>query len=126
MQFKHTYNAVPTDGYDPGGELMVERSGYRSTQQMILEFMNAGIALQAYRQENYDYPAGEVVPDDAQGDPTRAPNFDLADASLLQRQTEARLQHQKAQAVTKQRMEQAEAKKEFEAFQASQKTKAPE
>lgn len=91
---RHKYNIQPALGYEPQGEVLVERAGYRNTQTQVAEFMGAGIALLASRAKKYgdyfDYPDGKV-PDYVQPDPTRSGNFDLADASQMGREVKARL-----------------------------------
>lgn len=78
----------------------VETAGYRTTAQMIDEIMAAGDRLVAYRQAVYDYDAGAEVPDDAV-DPTRRPDFDLADASEALAQVQARAEAATADSAAK-------------------------
>lgn len=93
---RHKYNITPAKGYDCPGEERVERSGYRNTLQQVNEFMTAGVALLSSRSKKYgeyfDYPDGNV-PENASPDPTRSGNFDLADATQLGRETDARLKN---------------------------------
>lgn len=67
------------------GESLVESAGYISAQQQIENMMLAGETLNKYRLENYDFTA-QMEDDDSYIDPTRSPNFDMADASALDRQ----------------------------------------
>lgn len=53
---------------------------FRSAEEQIQSIFQAGERLAAYRREQFDFADGVEVPDDAM-DPTRGPNFDLADAS---------------------------------------------
>lgn len=53
-------------------EGLVERTGYRSTEQIVKELLTAGMNLQAYR--DAEYKDGEEVPDDA---PANRPMLEL-------------------------------------------------
>lgn len=64
------------------GEIIVETAGYRSAEVQISEMLNAGQRLVDYRKQRYEFGGDEVVPHDYM-DPTRAPGFDMADASAL-------------------------------------------
>lgn len=107
---RHRYNCEPAKGFEPKGEVLVERAGYRNTQTQVAEFMGAGIALLASRAKKYgdyfDFPDGNV-PDGIKPDPTRSGNFDLADASQMGREVKARLRE-------RERVLQLEAKAEAE------------
>jgi len=61
---------------------VVETAGYITPQQQIMSFINAGRRLGDYRKEAYDARFDDDI-DDIIPDPTRDPNFDLADASAL-------------------------------------------
>lgn len=74
------------DVTDPEGQVVertnvTESAGYRSVEQQINAAIQAGELLMEQRRLVYDFEAGLEVPDDAE-DPTRAPNYDLADASM--------------------------------------------
>lgn len=69
------------------GELKVETSGYIPAKNQIETLIQAGMRLSEYRREAYDFGHGEPV-DDNYVDPTRSPNFDLADAHELTVQVE--------------------------------------
>lgn len=60
----------------------VETSGYRPLKGRIEEMIEFGTRLQAARNEQYDFKHGEKPNVDFY-DPTRDPNFDMADASML-------------------------------------------
>lgn len=90
-KLQHRYKTLPYEGFDPGGEVMVERAGYRTASQQVAEFVAAGAGLLAERARRYfEYPMGEV-PEDVIPDPTRSGNFDLADASRMGREVRARI-----------------------------------
>lgn len=76
------------------GKKLVETAGYRTSRQQINEIMLAGERLEAYRQNQFDFKDGEPEPD---LDPTRGPNFDLADASRLLEETERKIAQAKAE-----------------------------
>lgn len=71
------------------GETLVETVGYMSAQKRIESMILAGQRLVDYRKSQFDFPDGEI--DEDFTDPTRIANFDLADATQLQMQTEASL-----------------------------------
>ncbi len=62
------------------GPTIVERDGYRSVEDQVMELVNAGELLREQRRGLYDFESEEDV-DDALEDPTRTPNYDMADAS---------------------------------------------
>lgn len=83
MDFQTKYNFKPQ--IEPGGgKRKVETAGYIPAEVQIRNMMVAGQRLGEYRAEMYDY-GEEVSDDEAIGDPTRSPNFDLADAAQLAR-----------------------------------------
>jgi len=65
------------------GETIVERAGYMPPKIQIEAMINAGRRLNEARAEQFDFPDGKI--DDNFVDPTRDPNFDLADATRLSR-----------------------------------------
>lgn len=71
------------------GETLVETAGYISAQKRIENMILAGQRLVDYRKGQFDFPDGQI--DESFQDPTRSPNFDLADATQLQMQAEASL-----------------------------------
>lgn len=62
------------------GPVLVETAGYISKNRRIQIMMQAGKRLVEIRKEMFDYYDKEV-PEDPPIDPTRAGNYDLADAS---------------------------------------------
>lgn len=77
------YRDVETREF-PHGKSAVERNGYRSAKQQIEALIFAGKRLEQYRAHAYEFGADDKVPDDYI-DPTRRPNFDLSDATAMQR-----------------------------------------
>lgn len=75
---------------------LVETRGYMTARQKVEMLTNAGQRLLDYRREQYDFGTDEEI-DDNFLDPTRNPNFDLSDASLLAEQTSNRLKAQDAE-----------------------------
>lgn len=78
------YNREKQPGEINSGEILVDKAGYVSKHKRIKAIMDAGERLIAARREMYDYiqnaPDDETEPDI---DPTRSPNFDMADATQL-------------------------------------------
>lgn len=84
------------EDFEPLGDNpeIVDRTGYRNSQQQITELMMAGAMLEQFRAEAYDYK------DDSEDDgvtmsPTREPNFDMSDATQLAYGVNERLNVQK-------------------------------
>ena len=64
------------------GKSIVETVGFIPADVQIEQLINAGVRLDKHRKEAFDFEPGEDI-DPAFEDPTRAPNFDLADASNI-------------------------------------------
>lgn len=90
MNFSTPYqdNRFKTPPEVNSGETLVEKAGYEPAKIKIENMILAGQRLSDYRKSQYDFE-GEIDEDFI--DPTRSPNFDLADATQLQMQTEANL-----------------------------------
>lgn len=73
-------------------ERITEQAGYIPPQVQIMQFIQAGKRLNDFRKDQYDFD-GSVDPDMSLEDPTREPNFDLADAAQLQQIANANLQN---------------------------------
>lgn len=71
------------------GELITEQAGYIPLEAQLNRLTAAGIQLHEYRKEMYDFGYDEHIPANAE-DPTRAPNYDMADASTALRDLEAK------------------------------------
>lgn len=71
------------------GEIIVERSGYIPARKRIENLMLAGQRLIESRHAMYDFNAGEPI-DENFYDPTREKDFDLADATRIQNDLEAK------------------------------------
>lgn len=69
------------------GQTIVERAGYISAQERIENMILAGQRLVDYRRARHDFAEGEQL-DESFTDPTRARNFDLADATQMQLRTD--------------------------------------
>lgn len=93
--FVTPYNYVSMAGEVNYGEPMVETAGYIPAKKRIEDFLQAGMRLQAYRAEQFDFPDGTEDPNFS--DPTRDPGFDLSDASDLALSVKARLHEKNAQ-----------------------------
>lgn len=90
IKFKTHYTGSTTKPEKNLGERLVETAGYIPAQVRIENMMLAGRRLAEARKELYDFPAG-VEPDETLSDPTRSPNFDMADATAIQMSAESRL-----------------------------------
>lgn len=88
MKFKTQYNTKPSPPELGGGEKLVETAGYIPAHKQIENLLMAGQRLFAARTEMYDFPYGEI--DEDFNDPTRSGNFDLADATQISLQMEAK------------------------------------
>ena len=60
------------------GRVLVETAGYVSAEKRITNLLLAGQRLDSARKEAYDFPDGQI--DENFVDPTRASNYDIADA----------------------------------------------
>lgn len=77
--FQTKYNRLDVPEEKNSGELLVEQD-YVSTERQILSMIRAGERLKIYRKETCDLQDGE---EDFLLDPTREPNFDLADGTNI-------------------------------------------
>ena len=75
----------------------VELGGYVDPRTQIEAFFEAGKRLTAGRREMYDLPDGKYK--DEPMDPTRSPNFDMADASMINNACMERLKAPKSPVV---------------------------
>jgi hypothetical protein len=98
-----------------GGVSMVEMAGYIPADVQITDMINAGARLSYARAQQYDFADGEED-DGSFIDPTRRPDFDLADASSLQDLAEARLEEQAKQYKKTQDEEAKKQKEEYEKY----------
>lgn len=90
MNFQNPWQMYEYEGEYNNGKSVTETAGYISAKDQIENLIIAGERLANFRSDQYDFGPDEDVPDDFE-DPTRRPNFDLADASALARQINARL-----------------------------------
>lgn len=70
-------------------ETIVEQSGYEPADRKIMNMIYAGQRLKEARKEMYDYEGDDVI--DIPIDPTRKPGLDLAEASQMLLETQARI-----------------------------------
>lgn len=83
------------------GETLVEVKGYITAEKRINDMINAGMRLQESRKELYDFYDGNAA-DLSFSDPTRSPNYDMADAFQSQVAAKNRLRRsQMAQEASK-------------------------
>lgn len=78
----------------PKGKYLVETAGYIPAIDQINRLINGGIALNEYRAELYDHEPGSLSEEVI--DPTRTPNYDMADAYQENKKLEASLNKAKA------------------------------
>jgi len=95
MKFKTQYNTKPSPPELGGGEKLVETAGYIPAHKQIENLLMAGKRLVSFR-EQYDFTGDKEI-DESFTDPTRARNFDLADASQLALQVEENLRRPQAE-----------------------------
>lgn len=89
-------NPPPNGGEYNSGEIIVNTAGYRPLKLQITEVMAAGQRLADYRKLAFDFTAGEPT-DDNFVDPTRRPDFDLADAHEIMQEINQRYARRKAE-----------------------------
>lgn len=77
--FQTKFNRIEVPEEKNSGELLVEQD-YVSTEKQILSMIRAGERLRIYRKESCDLQEGE---EEFLLDPTREPNFDLADGTNI-------------------------------------------
>nr|WAE43584.1 MAG: hypothetical protein [Microviridae sp.] len=81
MQTQENYNYKTESPELNSGEIITERGGYVPHNVRIEEIIAAGERLYMSRAEQFDQ-YGDFT-EDLVFDPTRSPNFDMADASIL-------------------------------------------
>lgn len=77
--FQTKFHRIEVSEEKNSGELLVEQD-YVSTEKQILSMVRAGERLRIYRKESCDLQEGE---EEFLLDPTREPNFDLADGTNI-------------------------------------------
>jgi len=107
MNFNTPYDRKQSRGEIPGTVRIVETTGYRSTKQQVAEYMAAGLQLQNYRNQMYDFESEDKVDEEFE-DRTRSPGYDPADATEDLRNAEKRLKQQAAVQKEKQNRESLE------------------
>lgn len=84
MEFYTQYSNIPMKNDKLGGKRITEIGTYVPSDKLIKSFINAGRVIEGARQVVYDFP--DDIDDGRAPDPTRRPDFDLADFTRLQRQ----------------------------------------
>lgn len=79
MEFNTPYSRLVSPPEENHGETVVETAGYVPAKDQIESLMLAGRRLAEFRKEQYDFGPDQEV-DDSFDDPTRSPNYDMADA----------------------------------------------
>lgn len=82
----------PTDIKEPAGSYQskTERAGYIPAKEKIESLIMAGVRLDQYRKEAYDWAPGEDI-DDKFFDPTRHPSFEMEDGHILREKSKSKL-----------------------------------
>lgn len=99
MALQTRYRQDPLVLEPGGGELMVETAGYVPADVRIREFIEAGIRLQEYRKEAYDFTAEEEI-DFSEADPLRNKGVDIAEVSEMALGLSQRMAERKKTAIT--------------------------
>lgn len=95
FQTHFTHKSSPPE--KNSGITIVERAGYISAQKRIENMILAGQRLVEYRKQQFDFDGNEI--DEDFQDPTRNPNFDMADASQMQIALQERFKQAKKKPV---------------------------
>lgn len=109
IKFNYFGNVKKQNPETNSGELLVEDAGSMSAEQRVELMISAGRRLQISK-KNYDFAPGEDVDETVMMDPTRGPNFDLADGSQMLRNVEQKI----IEAKQKKQLEEKEAREKKE------------
>lgn len=93
--FLTQWTAVPSSGEVNSGEVRVDPAGYIPAKTMIENFMVAGQALDDARRR-YDSDDYGDIDIDSFEDPTRNPDYDIADAAQARLALDERFEEAKA------------------------------
>lgn len=88
------YNRPEVKYEKPYGKNPVEPGASLPVRVQIEQMIGAGRKLNESRANQFDFDEGAEVPDDVQPDPTRNPEFDLADATQIAKATAHNLREQ--------------------------------
>lgn len=92
--FNTSVSRIREGGEINSGEQLTEQAGYIPLNIQLARLDAAGVQLYNYRKEMYDFGEGEPIPANAE-DPTRTPNYDMADASTALRDLEKKYTERK-------------------------------
>lgn len=123
MLFMTRYKRPEPIFEEGGGDLMVETAGYIPPKRQIEQFMLAGKRLELSRREMFDFPDGKEV---EFSDPTRSPNFDMADATMLANPAMQRVRDGIKKVQEDRKKKKLDELKEFEEFKNSKNSKKKE
>ena len=105
MQFNTQYKRWKQKAEEQSVESKVEKTGYVPAKTQIENMIMAGRRLNAYRAEQYDFTGEENdEEEDNFEDPTRSPNFDIADASSIQKVLERKFKSARNDGVERRRV----------------------
>lgn len=107
------------------GEDICEKTGYVPANVIIENMIYAGQRLDLARSDMYDFKDEEDIDHDYI-DPTRAPGFDLADASAIGMQVSSKLSEQRKLFEEEKRIREEDEKKQYKLFQEEQEKKKKE
>lgn len=92
MMFNNKYNRTFVEtGEVNSGEIITEKYGFINTERQIKNMMLSGERLYRARAQMFDLQEGDDFDENYPLDPTRSPNFDLADASRLKEELDVRM-----------------------------------
>lgn len=104
------YHRPNTEHEKGGGKSTVEPGGSLPVRIQIEQMLTAGRRLKEQRASMFDFNEGEEVDENAPVDPTRNPNFDLADATQAARVAIGNIQATAKNAAAKARADKLQAK----------------
>lgn len=92
MQFNNKYlRTVVEDGELNNGEIITEKYGFINTERQIKNMLMSGERLYRARAQMFDLQEGDDFDENYPLDPTRFPDFDLADASRIKEDLDVRM-----------------------------------
>lgn len=106
-------NYVPDQGIVLDTEDIVDRDGYRSTEEIVMEMVFAGQRLQEFRREEFD-TVDEDIKDLHFNDPTKDHGYDVIDGAADMSKLETLYKKEIAIQEEKKKLKEEEEKKKTE------------
>ena len=92
MKFNNKYERIVVEtGEINNGEIITEKYGFINTERQIKNMMMSGERLYRARAQMFDLQEGDDFDENYPLDPTRRPDFDLADVSRIKEELDVRL-----------------------------------